>query len=106
MRRNIGFDKESQFAMPHGTPLTRTNVQTTNPKCTMTEDPGNLKPQRPNHLLARAIGVLLVILTGFAVYKLIGIDTNSFWPFLVLVVVGSFIGNVIGVFLAQKIASK
>jgi len=40
--------------------------------------------------------------TIFAVYKLIGIDTNSFWPFMVLVVGGSFIGG----FLAQKIASK
>ena len=72
----------------------------------MTEDSGNLKPQRPKHVLARAIGVLLVLSTGFAVFKLIGIDTKSFWPFMVLMVGGSFIGNVIGVFLAQKIASK
>ena len=72
----------------------------------MTEDPGNLKPQRPKHLLARAIGVALVILTGLAVYKLIGIDTRSFWPFMILVVGGSFIGNGIGILLAQKLASK
>ena len=72
----------------------------------MTEDPGNLKPQRPKHVLARAIGVALGVSTGFAVYKLIGINTESFWPFMVLVVGGSFIGNVMGVFLAQKIASK
>lgn len=72
----------------------------------MTEDPANIKPQRPKHVLARVIGVLLVISTGFAVLKLIGIDTKSFWPFMVLVVGGSFIGNLIGVFLAQKIASK
>jgi hypothetical protein len=72
----------------------------------MTKDPGNPKPQRPKHVLARTIGVALAVSTGFAVYKLIGIDTKSFWPFMVLMVGGSFIGNVIGVFLAQKIASK
>jgi len=72
----------------------------------MTEDPGNLKTQRPKHLLARAIGVALAVSTGLAVYKLLGIDTRSFWPFMILVVGGSFIGNIIGVFLAQKIASK
>ena len=72
----------------------------------MTEGPGNLKPQRPKHVLARAIGVLLVISTAFSLCRLIGIDTKSFWPFMVLVVGGSFIGNVIGVFLAQKIGSK
>ena len=72
----------------------------------MTEDRGNLKPQRPKHVLARAIGVLLVVSIGFAVFKLLGIDTKSFWPFMILVVGGSFIGNLIGVFLAQKIASK
>ena len=71
----------------------------------MTEDPDNLKPQRPKHILARAIGVAFVVSAGFAVYKLIGIDTESFWPFMVLIVGGSFIGNVIGVFLAQKIAT-
>lgn len=72
----------------------------------MTEDPNNLKPRRPKHVLARAIGVALAVSIGFAVYKLAGIDTRSFWPFMVLVVGGSFIGNVIGVFLAQKMASK
>ncbi len=72
----------------------------------MTEDPGNLKPQRPKHFLARAIGVALVISTGFAVCKLIGIDTRRFWPFMILMVGGSFIGNFIGVFFAQKIVSK
>jgi len=72
----------------------------------MTEDPGNLKPQRSKHFLARAIGVALVISTGFAVCKLIGIDTKSFWPFMVLMVGGSFIGNFIGFLFAQKIASK
>jgi len=76
------------------------------PRSSMTEDPGNLKTQRPKHVLARAIGVALAISTGLAVYKLLGIDTRSFWPFMVLVVGGSFIGNIIGVFLAQKIASK
>jgi hypothetical protein len=69
----------------------------------MTED---LKPQRPKHILARGIGGLLVISIGFAAYKLIGINTQSFWPFMALVVGGSFIGNIIGVFLAQKLASK
>lgn len=77
------------------------------PKKTMIEDPGNLKPQRPKHYLARAIGVALVISTGFAVCELIGIDpTKSFWPFMVVVGGGSWIGNVIGVFLAQRIGSK
>jgi hypothetical protein len=77
-----------------------------NPRNTMTEDPGNLKPQRPKHYLARAVGVALVISTGYVVYQLIGIDPKRFWPFMVLMVGGSFIGNVIGVFLAQRIASK
>jgi hypothetical protein len=72
----------------------------------MMENPSNRKPQRPKHVLARAIGVLLVLSTGYAVYKLVGIDTKSFWPFMVLVVGGSFIGNFLGVVLAQKIASK
>jgi len=72
----------------------------------MTEDPGNPKPQRPKHILARAIGVALGVSIGFAACKLIGIDTQRFWPFMVLVVGGSFIGNVIGVFLAQKIANS
>jgi len=72
----------------------------------MTEDPDNQKPQRPKHVLARAIGVPIVVLTGFAVCKLIGIDTKSFWPLMVLVVGGSVIGNVIGVFVARKIASQ
>ena len=72
----------------------------------MTEDPADLKPQRPKHILARAIGVLLVLSTGFLVFKLIGIDTRSFWPFMILVVGGSFVGNIIGAFLAQKIATK
>lgn len=72
----------------------------------MTEDPGYLKPQRPKHFLARAIGVLLVISAGFAVFKMIGIDAKRFWPFMVLMVGGSFIGNVIGVFFAKKMASE
>ena len=72
----------------------------------MTEDLGNLKAQRSKLVLARAIGVGIVISIGFAVCKLIGIDTKSFWPFMILIVGGSFIGNVIGVFLAQKIISK
>ena len=72
----------------------------------MTEHPGNLKTQRPSHLLARTIGVALAILAGLAVYKLFDIDTKSFWPFMILIVGGSFIGNVIGIFVAQKIASK
>lgn len=72
----------------------------------MTEDPRNLKTRHPKNILARAIGVALAISTGFAVYRLIGIDTKSFWPFMVLVVGGSFVGNVIGVFLARKIAGK
>lgn len=72
----------------------------------MTEDPGDLKPQRPKHILARAIGVAFMVATGFAVCKLMGIDTQSFWPFMLLVVGGSFIGNVIGVLIAQKIAGK
>ncbi len=72
----------------------------------MTEDPGNLKPQRPKHVLARVIGVFLALLTGYAAFKRIGIDTKSFWPFMVLVVGSSFIGNIIAVFLVQKIASK
>jgi hypothetical protein len=72
----------------------------------MTEDPGNLKAQRPKHTLARTIGVLIVMSTGYGVFKLIGIDTKNFWPFMVLVVGGSFIGNILGVFLAQKFASK
>ncbi len=72
----------------------------------MTEDPSNLRTERPRHILARAIGVALAVSTGFAVYKLIGIDTRSFWPFMVLLVGGSFIGNVIGVLLAQKMAGK
>ncbi len=72
----------------------------------MTEAPGNLKPQRPKHLLARAVGVFLVLLTGYGFFKVVGIDTKSFWPYMVLVVGSSFIGNAVGVFLAQKIASK
>ena len=72
----------------------------------MTEAQDNPKPQRPKHVLARAIGVLLVVSTGYAVSRLIGIDTRSFWPFMLLVVGGSFVGNVMGVFLAQKIAGK
>ena len=72
------------------------------PRSAMTEDPGNLKLQRPKHLLAMAIGGALGVSTIFAVYKLIGIDTERFWPFMVLVVGGSFIGG----FPAQKIASK
>jgi len=72
----------------------------------MTEDRGNLRPQRPKHVLARAIGVLLVVSIGFAVSKLLGIDTKSLWPFMILVVGGSFIGNFIGVFLSQKLARK
>lgn len=66
----------------------------------MTEDPGNLKPQRPKHLLARAIGAGLGAATGIAVSRLTGFD--SFWPWVVLVVVGSEIGS----FLAQRIAGK
>jgi hypothetical protein len=66
----------------------------------MTEDPGNLKPQRPKHFLARAIGGGLGAATGIAVSKLTGFD--SFWPWMVLVVGCTGIG----VFLAQKIASK
>jgi hypothetical protein len=77
-----------------------------NPRNAMTEYPGNLKPQCPKHVLARAIGVLLVLSIGYALCGLFGIDTRSFWPFMVLVVGGSFIGNVIGVFLAQKMAGK
>ena len=72
----------------------------------MTEDRGSLKPQRPKYVLARAIGVLLVVSIGFAVFKLLGIDTKSLWPFMILVVGGSFIGNFIGVFLSQKLARK
>ena len=72
----------------------------------MTEEPGNLKSQHLKQLLAKAIGVALGIAVIFAVYKLIGINTRSFWPFMILVVGGSFIGHVIGGFLYQKIASK
>ena len=72
----------------------------------MSEDPANLNVRSPKHYLARAIGVALAFSTIFVVYKLIGIDTKSFWPFMVLVIGGSFIGNRIGFFLAQKIASK
>ena len=67
----------------------------------MTENPGNLKPQRPKHVLARAIGVFLVISTAFSLCRLIGIDTKSFWPFMVLMVGGSFIGNFAGVVIAK-----
>jgi hypothetical protein len=81
----------------------------------MTEDAGNLKPQRPKHRLtsafwsgghpvARAIGGILGAATGMAVSKLTGSD--SFLPWMVLLVGGGVIGNVIGVLLAQKIASK
>ena len=83
--------------------MLRVTYQTTE---TMTEDPRNREPQRPKHTLARAIGVTLAVSTGYAAYKLIGIDIKSFWPFMILVVGGSFIGNVIGVFLARKMASK
>jgi len=73
----------------------------------MTEGPGNLKPQRPKYVLARGIGGALVISTVFVVCKLIGIDpTKSFWLFMVFVVGSSWIGSVVGVFLAQKMASK
>ena len=72
----------------------------------MTQYPDNPKTQRPKHVLARAIGVLLVISSGYTAFKLFGIDTKSFWPFMVLMVGGSFIGNVVGVFLAQKMAGK
>jgi len=73
----------------------------------MTENPGSPKPQRPKYSLARGIGGALVISTSFVVCKLIGIDpTKSLWPFMVLVVGGSWIGSVIGVFVAQKLASK
>ena len=68
----------------------------------MTENPSNLKPQRPKHVLARAIGVILVISTAFSLCRLIGIDTKSFWPFMVLMVGGSFIGNFVGVLIAKK----
>ena len=75
----------------------------------MTEDPGNLKPQRPKHPLARGItargiGGGLGGLIGFGVSKLTGFD--SFWPWMLLGVGCAFIGAFIGAFLDQKIASK
>jgi uncharacterized membrane protein YgaE (UPF0421/DUF939 family) len=66
----------------------------------MTENPGNLKSQRPQHILARAIGCFLGAAIGYAVYKLIGFE--NFWLWMLLVVGCIFLGS----FLAQKIASK
>ena len=66
----------------------------------MTEDPDNLKPQRPKRPLVRAIGGVLGTATGIAVFKLIGFE--SFWLLMGLVVGGSVIGG----FLGQKITSK
>ena len=67
----------------------------------MTEDPDNLKPQRPKHrLTARGIGGGLGGLIGFGGSKLAGFD--GFWPWMILGVGCAFIGA----FLAQKIASK
>ena len=66
----------------------------------MTEDPANLKPHRPKHALARAMGGGLGCATGLAVGKLIGFE--SFW--LGVVLVAGCAG--IGVFLAQKISGE
>ena len=66
----------------------------------MTQDPGNLKPRRPKHPLARAIGGVLGCATGLAAGKLIGFE--SFW--LGVVLVAGCTG--IGVFLAQKISGE
>jgi len=66
----------------------------------MTEDPGNLKLQRPKNVMARAIGCVLGSATGYGVYKLIGLE--KFWLWMLLVVGCIFLGS----FLAQKIASK
>jgi hypothetical protein len=75
-----------------------------NPRSTMTEDPGNLKPQRPKHQLAGAIGRVLGIATGLTVRELAGFD--SFWAWMVLAIGGMFVGQGIAVLLARKIASK
>jgi hypothetical protein len=66
----------------------------------MTEDPENLKQDRPKHRSARAIGSGLGCLIGLGVCHLI--PFKSLW--LGLVIVGACTG--LGGFLAQKIASK
>lgn len=66
----------------------------------MTEDPANLKPQRPKYFSARGIGGGLGGLIGFGVSKLTGFD--GFWPWMLLGVGCAFIGAI----LAQKVASK
>ena len=55
----------------------------------MTEDPGNLKPQRPKYLSARGIGGGLGGLIGFGGSKLTGFD--SFWPWMLLVAARDFL---------------
>ena len=66
----------------------------------MTEDPGNLKPDRPKHRFPGNIGAGIGCAIGLGVCHLI--PFKSFW--LGLVVVGACTG--LGGFLAQKIASK
>ena len=66
----------------------------------MTEDPGNPNANRPRHRLAGAIGGGLGAAAGLAIGKLIGFE--SFW--LGAVLVAGCAG--LGVFVAQKIASK
>jgi hypothetical protein len=78
----------------------------------MTEDPDNSKANRPGHRLASAIGGGLGTAAGLAIGKLIGFENygkligseNSwlFWRGAVLV--AGCAG--LGVFVAQKIASK
>ena len=70
----------------------------------MTEDPGNLKPQRPRHQLAGAIGRVLGIVTGLTLRELAGFD--NFWAWMVFAIGGMFVGQSIAVFLARKLASK
>jgi hypothetical protein len=66
----------------------------------MTEDPGNPKPHRPKHPLARAIGGAIGCATALAVGRLIGFE--SFW--LGVVLVAGCTG--IGILLAQKISGE
>jgi hypothetical protein len=72
----------------------------------MTETPGNLKPHQ-DHILARAIATALVIAAVYGVCNLLAYNvTGSFWPFMALVVGGSFLGNLIGYSVGQKMAAK
>ena len=66
----------------------------------MSQDPGNPKANHPKQRLVGAIGAGLGVAAGLTLGKLIGFE--SFW--LGLVLVAGCTG--IGVFLAQKIASK